>query len=245
VAPPPEHVATTGVRRATSELRLIGISKHHGGARPPALAPIDLTVARGELVVLVGRSGCGKSTLLRVVAGLEQPTSGQVHLGGVDVTEWSPAHRDVALVGQGCLLHGHLSVFENLAFALRVRQRPDGEIASRVHATARALGLDGLLDRRPRHLSGGERQRVALGCAFVREPRVFLFDEPLANLDPAARAELRRELRRVHDRTGATTLYVTHDPVEAVTLADRVVSLDLPRYQQVGSAGELDAQPVQ
>jgi ABC-type sugar transport system ATPase subunit len=206
----------------SSTLSLVAIHKRYEG-RGVVLDGFELEVATGELVAVVGASGCGKTTALRIVAGVEPPTSGRVLIDGADVTRHTPGQRDVASVFQGGALYPHLTVFENLAFGLRLRQVADEAIAPRVAAIAETLGLAGLLTRGPRALSGGERQRVALGRALVCEPRVLLFDEPLSSLDPRTRAELRGLLRRAHDTSGATTLYVTHDPVDAAALADRIV----------------------
>ena len=204
-------------------LALVALRKLHGGAI--ALRRLDLELAAGELVALLGPSGSGKSTALRVVAGIEPPTSGAILIGGADVTRHTPAQRDVACVFQGGALHAHLTVYENLAFGLRLRGVDDDTLAARVRGVARTLGLDELLGRGPRALSGGERQRVALGRALVCRPRVFLFDEPLAGLDARARAELRRTVRAAHDASGAATLFATHDPRDAAAVADRVVVL--------------------
>lgn len=207
-----------------SALSLVAIHKRHEG-RPPVLAGLELEVARGELLALVGASGCGKSTVLRIVAGVERPTAGQVLLDGADITGAPPAQRDIASVFQGGALFPHLTVFENLAFGLRMRRVADDAIAARVHAVAATIGIAGLLGRGPRGLSGGERQRVSLGRALVCAPRCFLFDEPLSSLDARSRVELRGQLRRAHDAAGASTLYVTHDLHDAAALADRIVVL--------------------
>jgi ABC-type sugar transport system ATPase subunit len=205
-------------------ISLVALEKRHDSGKV-ALRALDLEIARGELVALVGPSGCGKSTVLRLVAGVDAPSSGQVLLGGADVTRHTPAQRDVACVFQSATLHPHLNVYENLAFGLRLRGLDDDTLAARVRGVARTLGLDGLLGRGPRALAGGERQRVALGRALVCRPRVFLFDEPLAGLDARARTELRRIVRAAHDAGGGATLYATHDAREAAALADRIVVL--------------------
>jgi len=208
-----------------SALRLIGIHKR-------ALAGFDLEVASGELIVLAGPSGSGKSTALRIIAGVDEPSAGRVFLGGRDVTGAAPAQRDVALVSQGAALYPHLSVFENLAFALRVRQVPAAELGRRVDAAVSALGIGDLLARFPRQLSTSERQRVAIARAIARQPRVFLYDEPLAPLDAVLRAETRRAILRTHQELGATTIVATHDPVDATALAGRVVSLPVLRVSR-------------
>ena len=229
-----------------SEVRLQGVRKVYDGARAsrPALDRLDLTFASGELVVLVGPSGCGKSTTLRIVAGLEEPTEGQVLIDGKDVTTAQPAQRDIAMVFQSYALYPHMSVFENLAFALRIRKLPEAEIAARVEEVARSLGIEPYLDRRPKALSGGQRQRVAIGRAVVRRPKVFLFDEPLSNLDAKLRGDMRREIARVHRESGTTSLYVTHDQIEAMTLADRIVVLKDGTLQQVGTPMDIYQQPA-
>jgi sn-glycerol 3-phosphate transport system ATP-binding protein/multiple sugar transport system ATP-binding protein len=208
------------------------------------LADVSLSIPSGNFTVLVGASGCGKSTLLRTVAGLEAPTSGSIWMGGRDVTALSPKDRDIAMVFQSYALYPHLSVRENLAFGLRLRRTPDGEIAARVAEASTMLGLDLLLDRLPRQLSGGQRQRVAMGRAIVRRPQMFLFDEPLSNLDASLRAEVRVEIRGLHDRMGGTTLYVTHDQVEAMTLADTLCLLRGGAIEQVGAPLALFDHPV-
>ncbi len=204
---------------------------------------ISLSIADGELVVLVGPSGCGKSTLLRMVAGLLAPTSGSIHIGGRDVTHLAPGDRDIAMVFQSYALYPHMTVRENIAFPLAVRRRPRAEIDGRVNDVADMLGLRHLLDRRPRDLSGGQRQRVAMGRAVVREPAVFLFDEPLSNLDAALRTRMRAEIAELHARLGATMIYVTHDQHEAMTLADRIVLLDKGHIEQQGAPLELYQRP--
>ncbi len=209
-----------------------------------ALDHVNLTIADGEFLVLVGPSGCGKSTLLRIVAGLDDATKGSIEMDGVAVDDWPPHQRDVAMVFQNYALYPHMTVERNLSFSLRVRRRPKPEIESRVGETARVLGLETLLDRKPAALSGGQRQRVAMGRSLVRQPTLLLMDEPLSNLDAKLRVAMRGELIRLHQRYGTTTLYVTHDQVEAMTLGDRIAVLDRGRLQQVGTPDELFRAPA-
>jgi ABC-type sugar transport system ATPase subunit len=204
---------------------------------------VDLEIADGEFVVFVGPSGSGKSTMLRMLAGLEQVTSGSIHIGEKDVTYESPSNRGIAMVFQSYALYPHMSVFENIAFNLRLKKVNNDEVEQRVKAAGRILKLTDLLDRKPAQLSGGQRQRVAIGRAIVRNPDVFLFDEPLSNLDAALRVEMRFEIERLHRELGATMVYVTHDQVEAMTLADRIVAFDSGKIQQVGSPIELYQRP--
>ena len=208
-----------------------------------AVHGVDLEVGDGELVVLVGPSGCGKSTTLRMVAGLESISSGTIAIDGRVVNEVPPAERDIAMVFQTYALYPHMTVRENMGFALRLRRVPKADIDKRVQAAAATLGLDALLDRRPAQLSGGQRQRVAIGRAIVREPRVFLFDEPLSNLDAKLRGEMRREIAALHRRLGATMLYVTHDQVEAMTLGDRVVVMRAGTIRQIDTPAGLYERP--
>ena len=204
-------------------LTLSGLSKSFGAV--PVLHRVDLSLGDGELLVIVGASGCGKSTLLRLVAGLETPSSGRVVLGGRDVTGLDPSERDIAMVFQNYALYPHMTVFENMAYSLKVRGLKRADIRRRVDDAASLLGLNELLERKPRQLSGGQRQRVAMGRAIVREPKLFLFDEPLSNLDAKLRTQMRAEIRRLQRRLGITSLYVTHDQVEAMTLGDRLLVL--------------------
>ena len=205
---------------------------------------LDLVVAAGEFVVLLGESGCGKSTTLRMVAGLEDVTEGQVLIGGKDVTHLHPMARDIAMVFQNYALYPHMDVAQNMSFALDLAGRPKAEIQAKVAQAAKILNIEPLLGRRPKQLSGGQRQRVAIGRAIVREPQVFLFDEPLSNLDAKLRGHMRAELALLHERLGKTTLYVTHDQVEAMTLANRIVIFDKGRIQQVGTPGEVFNRPA-
>ena len=209
-----------------------------------AVRGIDLTIQSGEFMVLVGPSGCGKSTVLRMIAGLEATTGGRILVGDRDVTRAAPRDRDVAMVFQNYALYPHMTVRDNLGFSLRVRRMPKAERAERVSAAADMLGLSELLDRRPAQLSGGQRQRVAMGRAIVRQPTAFLMDEPLSNLDAKLRVSMRSELTNLHSRLGVTTVYVTHDQVEAMTLGQRVAVLDDGRVQQVANPQELFRAPA-
>jgi ABC-type sugar transport system ATPase subunit len=208
------------------------------------IPPLDLAVEAGEFLVLVGPSGCGKSTLLRLIAGLETPTAGRVAIDGRDVTKLEPSERGLAMVFQSYALYPHMSVAQNLDFGLEMAGMPVSERASRVSEVARVLRLDPLLDRRPAQLSGGQRQRVAIGRAIARRPALLLLDEPLSNLDAELRAEMRLELARLHAELGGTMIHVTHDQVEAMTLASRIVVLDGGRVRQVGSPEDLYERPT-
>ena len=220
---------------------LRGVEKRYG--KVVALRTVDLEVRPGELMVLVGPSGCGKSTLLRLIAGLDEPTSGEVWIGGRRVDDIEPGARDVAMVFQSYALYPHMTVAQNLGFGLRVRGTPRAELERRVAESAAALGLAELLSRRPGQLSGGERQRVALGRAMVRDPGVFLFDEPLSNLDAELRLRTRDEIAALHRRLGTTMIFVTHDQVEALSLGQRVAVMDRGRLQQVGTPHEVYRRP--
>lgn len=209
-----------------------------------AVKRVDLEVRDGEFMVLVGPSGCGKSTTLRMIAGLEEPTAGEILIDGRVVNDVPPKDRDLAMVFQSYALYPHLTVRENLAFALTVRRTPKPEIERRVRDAADLLGLDELLDRLPKALSGGQRQRVALGRAIVRRPQVFLFDEPLSNLDAKMRSSMRAELAQLHDRLGATMIYVTHDQTEAMTLGDRICVMNAGEISQLATPLELYQQPA-
>ncbi len=197
---------------------------------------IDLEIADREFVVLVGPSGCGKSTTLRMIAGLEEISRGEIHIGGRLVNDVPPRDRDIAMVFQNYALYPHMTVFDNMAFGLKLRKFPKAEIRRRVEDAARMLDITPLLARKPQALSGGQRQRVAMGRAIVRNPQVFLFDEPLSNLDAKLRVQMRTEIKKVHQIVPTTTVYVTHDQVEAMTLADRVVVMNGGRIEQVGAA---------
>ena len=225
-----------------AELRFAGVRKDYGSIR--ALRGLDLDVADGELIVLVGPSGSGKSTALRAAAGLEDVTDGTIHIGGRDVTRVPPAGRNISMVFQSYALFPHLTVAENIGFGLRARGVARAETARRVESAAKAVGCGELLERRPFELSGGERQRVALARALVREPDVFLLDEPLSNLDAQLRVHMRAELKRLHQRLEATMIYVTHDQVEALTLGDRVAVLRDGELQQLGPPDEVYRRPA-
>jgi ABC-type sugar transport system ATPase subunit len=223
-------------------LVLEGVSAAYG--RTPVLRGINLTVAPGELLVVLGPSGAGKSTVLRVVAGLEPVTAGRVHIAGRDVTTDRPGRRNVSMVFQSYALFPHLSVADNIAFGLEVRDTPRAVARQRARAAAESVGCAALLERRPGQLSGGERQRVALARALVREPDVFLLDEPLSNLDLALRTEMRTELRALHDRLGATMVHVTHDQTEALVLADRIAVLRDGRIEQIDTPDAIWHRPA-
>ncbi len=205
---------------------------------------IDAEVQTREFVVIVGPSGCGKSTLLRMVAGLEEVTGGEIAIGGRVVNELEPAERDIAMVFQNYALYPHMSVFENMAYGLKIRKLPPAEIKARVDKAAGILELAHLLDRKPRQLSGGQRQRVAMGRAIVRQPQVFLFDEPLSNLDAKLRAQTRLEIQKLHGELGITSLFVTHDQVEAMTLAQRMIVMNAGRMEQFGTPEEVYHRPA-
>ncbi len=220
---------------------LRGVSKSFGETK--VLHEIDAEIPSGSFAVLVGPSGCGKSTLLRLVAGLEEVTTGTIRFGERDVTSLAPRDRDIAMVFQSYALYPHMTVRDNLAFGLQLRKESPAVIAERVEEAAKILGLGKLLDRHPRALSGGQRQRVAMGRAIVRRSKLFLFDEPLSNLDPALRNQVRVDIRRLHDQLGATSVYVTHDQVEAMTLADRLFVLEGGLVQQSGAPLEIYQRP--
>jgi multiple sugar transport system ATP-binding protein len=228
-----------------ASVKLEGIRKIYPGASGNvAVHGVDLDIADGEFVVLVGPSGCGKSTTLRMVAGLESISAGSVSIDGRVVNDVPPKDRDIAMVFQSYALYPHMTVRDNLAFALKLRGSPRSEIDSRVSKAAAILGITDYLDRTPRQLSGGQRQRVALGRAIVREPKVFLFDEPLSNLDAQLRVQMRREVARLHKDLGATMIYVTHDQVEAMTLGDRIVVMNKGYVQQIDTPMNLYDHPL-
>jgi len=224
-----------------ADLVLQNIGKSFGNV--PVLKDISLHVKEGEFTVLLGPSGCGKSTILRIIAGLDDPTNGSVIIDGTTVNHYPPGDRDIAMVFQQYALYPHLTVRKNLAFALTIRKMPQPTIHARIRETADLLEIHDLLDRFPKELSGGQRQRVAMGRAIVRKPKLFLFDEPLSNLDARLRTSLRVELKRLHQRLGVTIMYVTHDQVEAMTLGQKIVVLKQGSIQQVGSPEQVYHHP--
>src|SRR5690554_4722009 len=225
-----------------AEVNLINVVKRYDDVE--AVRGINLDIADQEFVVLVGPSGCGKSTTLRMIAGLEDITDGEIRIGGDVVNDVPPKDRDIAMMFQNYALYPHMTVAENMSFGLRLKRFPKLEIKARVDEAARILDISELLDRKPKQLSGGQRQRVAMGRAIVRHPKVFLFDEPLSNLDAKLRVQMRTEIKKVHQKVRTTTVYVTHDQVEAMTLADRVVVMNQGRIEQVGSPNELYHKPA-
>ncbi len=225
-----------------AEILLSGVKKSFGALQ--VIQGVDVDVTDGELIVIVGPSGCGKSTLLRMVAGLETITDGEIQINGVRVNEKEPMDRNIAMVFQNYALYPHMTVFDNMAYGLKIARRPKDEIAQRVSEAASLLQLDGLLDRKPRQLSGGQRQRVAMGRAIVRKPDAFLFDEPLSNLDAKLRVQMRIEIKRLQRRLATTSLYVTHDQVEAMTLADRLIVMNAGVAEQIGTPLEVYERPA-
>lgn len=225
-----------------ASVELKGVRKSFGDIE--VIKGIDLMIEDGEFCVFVGPSGCGKSTLLRIISGLESISGGSIHINGVDVTLKEPVERGLAMVFQSYALYPHLSVRDNIGFGLSLGKMPKAEIARQVEATAETLQLTPLLDRKPKALSGGQRQRVAIGRAIVRQPKVFLFDEPLSNLDASLRSQMRIELTDLHTELGTTMIYVTHDQVEAMTMADKIVVLNAGAIEQVGSPMELYSKPA-
>jgi len=223
-------------------IKLEAVEKWYGSAQ--VIKGVDLEINDGEFVIFVGPSGCGKSTLLRMIGGLEETSRGAIMIDGRDVTPEPPAKRGLTMVFQSYALYPHMSVRENMGFSLKTAGVPKAEIAEKVNAAAKVLKLDAYLDRRPKDLSGGQRQRVAIGRSIVREPTAFLFDEPLSNLDAALRVEMRYEIAKLHQSLGATMIYVTHDQVEAMTLADKIVVLEFGTIAQVGSPRELYERPA-
>jgi sn-glycerol 3-phosphate transport system ATP-binding protein len=225
-----------------AEVEFRGVSRRFGDV--VALHGLDLAVGDGEFLILVGPSGCGKSTALRLLAGLDKPTTGRVRIAGRDVTRLSPGERDIAMVFQNYALYPHMSVYHNLAYGLRQRRTPRHEIDSRVRETATLLDIDRLLDRKPGQLSGGQRQRVAMGRALVRRPQAFLLDEPLSNLDAKLRTQVRGDLKRLHRELPVTSIYVTHDQVEAMTLGDRICVMSNGEVQQIGTTDDIYNRPA-
>lgn len=205
---------------------------------------VDCEIADGEFIVTLGPSGCGKSTVLRMIAGLEQITDGEIYIGDRLVNHLEPSERDIAMVFQNYALYPHMSVFDNMAYSLKIQGKTKSEIHERVEKTAVILELETLLDRKPRELSGGQRQRVAMGRAIIRKPSVFLFDEPLSNLDTKLRSQMRIELRKLHELLGITSIYVTHDQIEAMTLADRLIVMNEGRFEQIGTPLEIYERPA-
>lgn len=229
-------------RHSMSLVRLQQVTKSFG--KVEVIPPLDLVIADKEFVVLVGPSGCGKTTTLRMIAGLEQATSGEIRIGDRDVTNLRPGLRNCSMVFQNYALYPHMTVAENIGYGMKVRGTSKADIETSVANAARILNLGAYLQRKPSALSGGQRQRVAIGRAIVRQPEVFLFDEPLSNLDAKLRVQMRTEIRALHERLGATSIYVTHDQVEAMTMADRIVVLDRGQIVQIGTPLEVYANPA-
>ena len=229
-----------------SPLHIKGIRKAFGKGDKTVevLKRIDIDVAPGEFLILVGPSGCGKSTLLNIIAGLEEPTEGELHIGGKNVIGMAPAQRDIAMVFQSYALYPTMTVADNIGFALEMRKVPADVRKKRIHEVAAMLQIEHLLDRRPAQLSGGQRQRVAMGRALARDPQLFLFDEPLSNLDAKLRVEMRAEIKRLHHVSGITTVYVTHDQIEAMTLGSRIAVMKDGILQQIGTPEEIYRRPV-
>ena len=225
-----------------ASIEIAGVRKAYGSVQ--VLHGMDLAIMDGEFIVLVGPSGCGKSTLLRMIAGLEEVTQGTIRIGGTVVNDLPPKDRDIAMVFQSYALYPHMNVADNMSYSLRLRRTPRERIATAIRGAAETLGLAELLQRRPRALSGGQRQRVAMGRAIVRRPKAFLFDEPLSNLDARLREQMRGEIKMLHARLGATSVYVTHDQIEAMTMADRIVAMHDGIVQQVGTPLEIYDRPA-
>jgi multiple sugar transport system ATP-binding protein len=225
-----------------ADLRITGLHKYYGNVH--AVRGVDLEIPAGEFTVLVGQSGCGKSTLLRTIAGLEDADQGTIEIGGEPVTHLPPRDRDIAMVFQNYALYPYMKVYDNIAFGLRSRKTPENEIDPKVRGAAKMLAIEHLLHRYPRQLSGGQLQRVAIGRAIVRNARLYLFDEPLSNLDAQLRDEMRGEIKRLHQELGKTMIYVTHDQIEAMTMADRIVLLRDGRIEQAGSPLDLYERPA-
>jgi ABC-type sugar transport system ATPase subunit len=225
-----------------ADVQLVGVTKRFGAVT--AVEEVDLQIADGEFVTLLGPSGCGKTTTLNMIAGLEEVTAGEIRMGGRVVNDLSPFERDVAMVFQNYALYPHMTVGENIGFTLRLRKRPKDEIRERVGRVAETLELTTLLERLPRELSGGQQQRVALGRAVIREPAVFLFDEPFSNLDAALRIKMRGEIKELHQRLGVTSVFVTHDQEEALSISDRIAIYRAGRIEQVGTPEDVYARPA-
>jgi sn-glycerol 3-phosphate transport system ATP-binding protein len=229
-----------------ASITLKDVTKTYGSGKSavPVIHGVNAQIADREFIVIVGPSGCGKSTLLRMVAGLEEITGGEISIGDRVVNNLEPAERDIAMVFQNYALYPHMTVFNNMAYGLRIAKVPDDQIKARVDKAAAILELGALLHRKPRELSGGQRQRVAMGRAIVRQPQVFLFDEPLSNLDAKLRAQTRIEIQKLHRELGITSLFVTHDQVEAMTLAQRMIVMNAGRMEQLGTPEDVYAQPA-
>ncbi len=229
-----------------SAISIRNVVKHYGrGATAnQVIHGVSAEIGDGEFIVIVGPSGCGKSTLLRMVAGLEEVSGGEIMIGGKLVNDVEPSERDIAMVFQNYALYPHMSVYANMAYGLKIAKLPQAEIDARVHKAARILELEALLERSPRQLSGGQRQRVAMGRAIVRQPKAFLFDEPLSNLDAKLRAQTRLEIQKLHAELGVTSLFVTHDQVEAMTLAQRMVVMNAGRIEQIGTPEQVYGRPA-
>lgn len=229
-----------------ASLKIAGIRKVYGKGDKAVevLKKIDIEVAPGEFLILVGPSGCGKSTLLNIIAGLEEPSEGQLLIAGKDVVRMAPAQRDIAMVFQSYALYPTMSVADNIGFALEMRKVPKAERVKRIAEVAAMLQIENLLDRRPAQLSGGQRQRVAMGRALARDPQIFLFDEPLSNLDAKLRVEMRAEIKRLHQLSGITSVYVTHDQIEAMTLGSRIAVMKDGILQQIGSPDDIYRRPA-
>jgi sn-glycerol 3-phosphate transport system ATP-binding protein len=223
-------------------IRLVNIKKHFGSVR--VIERVNCDIREGEFIVILGPSGCGKSTLLRIIAGLEKATEGDILIGGKVMNRVEPKDRNIAMVFQNYALYPHMTVWKNMAYGLKVRGTPRTEIEARVKKASDILGLDGLMDRSPRQLSGGQRQRVAMGRAIVREPVAFLFDEPLSNLDAKLRVQMRLEIKKLHQTVRTTSIYVTHDQVEAMTLADRLIVMNDGNFDHVGTPMEVYEKPA-
>ena len=227
-----------------AQLQLKGIRKTYGNAAQETLKGIDINIESGEFLILVGPSGCGKSTLMNSIAGLESITEGGIYIDGEDVTHAEPKDRDIAMVFQSYALYPTMTVRENIAFGLKIRRMPKNEIETEVQRVAKLLQIEPLLDRKPAKLSGGQQQRVAMGRALARRPKIYLFDEPLSNLDAKLRVEMRTEIKRLHQRLGTTIVYVTHDQIEAMTLADRIAVIKDGELLQLGTPKEVYESPA-